>query len=153
MVKIPYKDIIKNTYPLPVYNYKVSISGVDFAFSDVTGLAIQYEPIVYKHGLSWKEGAEIMLGMKQSIRITMKKGLIKKGDVLHKWIETVKLTKADKKDLVISLCDEVGAPVISWQILSAMPLKLTMPTFDANSNDVAIESLEVIAVDIKATFH
>lgn len=153
MVKKSYKDIIKTTYPLPVYNYKVSIGGVDFAFSEVNGLAVQYEPITYKHGLSWKEGPEIMLGMKQSIRITMKKGLVKKGDVLHKWIETVKLTTAEKKDLLIRLCDEVGNPVISWQVLSAIPLKLTMPTLDANSNDVAIESLEVMAVDIKTIFN
>ena len=147
------KDTIKNKYPLPVYNYRVSIEDTDISFSEVSGLAVEYEPIVYKHGLSWKEGSDIMPGMKQSIRITMKKGLVKKGHVLHDWIGTVNQTKVSKKNLLIRLCDESGAPVISWHVLSAVPLKLTVPTFDAASNDVAIESLEVMAVDITVTFH
>lgn len=147
------KDFIKNNYPLPVYNYRVSIEDTDIAFSEVSGLAVQYEPITYKHGLSWKEGEEIMPGMKQSIRITLKRGLVKKGNVLNDWIETVKQNKAKKKNLLIRLCNEGGEPVISWQVMSAVPLKLTIPTFDANSNDVAIESLEVMAVDITVTFH
>jgi phage tail-like protein len=147
------KDTIKNTYPLPVYNYMVSIGGTNMSFSEVSGLSVQYEPISYKHGLSWKEGEEIMPGMKQSLRITLKKGLIKKGHVLHDWIGTVKQNKATKHDIIINLCDEAGIPVITWLVIAAVPLKLMAPTFDASSNDVAIESLEVMAADMIVTFH
>jgi phage tail-like protein len=35
--------------------------------------------------------------------------------------------------------------VISWKVVNAFPTKLTAPTFDAKSNDVAIETLELKA--------
>ena len=46
------------------------------------------------------------------------------------------------------LCDEEGNAVVSWQVINAFPTKLDAPTFDANSNDVAIESMELLADDV-----
>ena len=43
------------------------------------------------------------------------------------------------------LCDENGDPVISWKVANAFPTKLEAPTFDANSNDAAVESMELTA--------
>ena len=34
------------------------------------------------------------------------------------------------------------------KIASALPVKLNAPTFDANANEVAIDSLEIMASDI-----
>jgi len=53
----------------------------------------------------------------------------------------------------ISLCDETGTPLVSWKIGIAVPVKLQAPTFDANSNDVAIESLEIMASKISIVHH
>ena len=40
-------DDIKKSYPLPVYNYKVEIGGVAIAFTEVSGLTIEYETTTY----------------------------------------------------------------------------------------------------------
>jgi len=45
----------------------------------------------------------------------------------------------------VRLLDESGDPVISWKVINAFPTKLDAPTFDANSNDAAIESMELMA--------
>ncbi len=147
------KDFIKKNYPLPAYNYRVNIGGEPLAFSEVSGLAVQYEPITYKHGLSWQLGEEIRQGMKQSLRITLKKGLVRNGRFLLDWIGTEPTSISDKRDVVIDLCDESGVPVITWLVMSAVPLKLSAPTFGASLEDVAIESLEVIAHNMTVTFH
>ena len=40
-------DTIKNTYPLPVYNYRVEIAGEAIAFSQVSGLSLGFETSTY----------------------------------------------------------------------------------------------------------
>ena len=147
------RQTIKNTYPLPVYNYRVTIGLTVISFSEVTGLAVRYESITYRHGLSWREGSEFMPGMKQPLQITLKKGLMKNGAFLNQWINTIRQNKVDKHDVLVELCDEWGTPVITWQILKAFPLRLDAPSFNASANEVAIESLELMAGDVIVNFH
>ena len=147
------KAAIKSTYPLPVYNYRVRVGDVDASFSELNGLNLQYEPVTYRHGLSWKEGAEHMPGMKQMLRFTLKRGLVPKRSDLADWIGTIRQNKVDKKNLTIVLCDENMVPVVTWQVMRAFPLKMSAPAFNASSNDIAIEELELAANDVLITFH
>ncbi|MCB0207847.1 MAG: phage tail protein [Anaerolineae bacterium] len=146
------KDHIKSTYPLPVYNYQVTVlkdaETLVIGFAEVSGLSVEYEPVTYKHGLSFVMGNKFIPGMRQPIRLTMKKGIVKSGDFLQSWIYntyTDPFFSSANRDILIDLCDESGKPVIRWTVRKALPIKLDAPTFDANSNDVAIETMEVIA--------
>jgi phage tail-like protein len=58
-----------------------------------------------------------------------------------------------KRDIQIDLCDESGQAVISWIARRALPIRLDAPTFDANSNDVAIETMEFIAHDLEVDYN
>ena len=58
-----------------------------------------------------------------------------------------------KRDILIDLCDEKGDAVISWKVQDALPTKLDVPTFDANSNDVAIETMEFIAHGLRVDYN
>ena len=141
-----------NDYPLPVYNYRVTINkdgdSVSFAVTEVSGLSMEYEPVTYKHGLSFVMGNKIIPGMRQPTKITMKRGIIQDRDYLHKWIDK---TYSDpfytegKRDILIDLCDAEGTAVIRWKVQKAMPIKLDAPDFDVTSNEVAFESMEFIA--------
>lgn len=144
---------IKQHYPLPAYNYRVDIGGTAIACSEVSGLTVQYEPITYKHGLSWKKGAEHMPGQKQPARITLRRGLTKNGRQLYDWIQGIQQNKVEKRDIRIHLCDENGTQLISWIVSQAIPLKLDAPSFNADSNEVAIESIELMAENIIVDFH
>jgi phage tail-like protein len=79
--------------------------------------------------------------------ITMKKGLVRAKSLkaLYRWIQTIETNLIEKRNIFVRLCDEKGTPVISWKVVNAFPTKLTAPTFDAKSNDVAIETLELKA--------
>lgn len=144
---------IKNSYPLPVYNYRVSIGADTLAFAEVSGLSIEYEPVTYRHGLSFYEGDLHMPGRQQPVNIRMSRGIMLKGDYLFQWINTVNLNKVEKEDISIDLLDESGAPLITWQVVAAFPTKLDAPTFDAKSNEVAIETLELRASQVRITYH
>ena len=154
------KDHIKSQYPLPVYNYRVTIL-VDgkspvISFAEVSGLNVSYDPVTYKHGLSFVLGYKIIPGMLQPIKLTMKRGIVQANDYLHSWMNStykdIFFTNA-KRDILIDLCDEKGEPVIRWKVQKAFPVKLDAPTFDANSNDVAIETMEFIAHGLQVDYN
>jgi phage tail-like protein len=142
---------IKNTYPLPVYNYKVEIGGVAIAFSEVSGLSIAYETITYKESNTDQKapGPRVlhMPSQAQPTNITLKKGVIRTQSVatFYKWIAAIQINQVEKRDIYVRLCDEKGDAVISWKVINAFPTKLDAPTFDANSNDAAIETMELRA--------
>jgi phage tail-like protein len=142
---------IRATYPLPVYNFRVEIGGDAIAFSDVSGLSMGHEVTTYKES-STQGGSPgprtiLMPSQPTNPTITLKKGIVRGISVntLYKWFASTVLNQVEKKDVFIRLCDEAGAPVISWRIVNAFPSKLDAPSFDAKSNDVAIESMELKA--------
>ena len=145
------KDDIRTDYPLPVYNYRVEIGGDAVAFSEVSGLSIAYETSTYKESptASGAPGPRMMIvpGQRNAAKVTLKKGIVRGASMkqLYGWIKTTTINQVDKKDIFIRLCDEKGDAVISWKVVNAFPTKLDAPTFDAKSNDAAIESMELSA--------
>lgn len=142
---------IKNSYPLPVYNYRVEIGSDTVGFSEVSGLSISYETTTYKESPveSGMPGPRTMIMPAQSSAptITLKKGVVPGNSIatLFNWINSIQTNQIEKKDIYVRLCDEAGTPVISWHVANAFPTKLDAPAFDANSNDAAIESVELMA--------
>jgi phage tail-like protein len=144
------KEEIKMAYPLPVYNYKVEIGGQSIGFSEVSGLSISYETTVYKESpsASGAPGPRVMRMPAQGTdtKITLKKGVVRSSSVavFFKWVNSIQINQVDKQDIHIRLCDENGSAVISWKVINAFPIKLDAPTFDAKSNDAAIETMELM---------
>lgn len=145
------QEQIKNEYPLPIYNYRVEIGSDAVAFTEVSGLNIAYETSTYKESqtASGVPGPRVMIvpGQKQATKLTLKKGIVRGASVKHlfEWIRTIQINQVEKKDVFIRLCDEKGEAVISWKVQNAFPTKLDAPTFDAKSNDAAIETMELAA--------
>lgn len=145
------KEQIRTDYPLPIYNYRVDINGVSISFSEVSGLELSFETQTYKESfaVSGKVGPNIMYmpGQIQPVNISMKKGLVKGKSipVFYDWINTTQINQIEKRDIVVHLLDETGNTVVSWKVIDAFPTKLSAPSFDASSNDVAIESMDFMA--------
>ena len=141
---------IKTTYPLPVYNYKVEIGSDTVAFSEVSGLSISHETTTYKESPAVENQAgpttRHMPMQGTSASVTLKKGLVTgvSVPVFFQWINSIQLNQVEKKDVAIHLMDEAGKSLIKWTVQNAFPTKLDAPSFDASSNDVAIESMELM---------
>ena len=150
----------KSNYPLPVYNFRVTLEGIAMSFSEVSGITLEYQTVTYRHGFSAQEGERIeKYYYEKYVPVTLKKGTVhtplKKGgeqriDSIYKW---VKDNSRRPGVMEVSLCDEQGVPVVSWRIGKAVAVKLQAPTFDAGSNEVAIESLEIMAANISIEHH
>ena len=70
---------------------------------------------------------------------------------LYAWIKDANMKPVDKRDITVSLLDETGTAVVTWKLIAAFPIRLDAPSFDASSNDPAIESLQVLAKKIEIT--
>ena len=131
-------------HPLAAYNFKVTVDGVAMRFAKVSGLQREHQTVTYRHGLSFLEGEQISkFHMERFVSVTLEQGTVQGQKVLHQWLE-----RSQPGVMEVSLCDEKGVPVIAWSIARALPVKLTAPTFDAATNQVSIESLEIRAAGI-----
>jgi phage tail-like protein len=144
----------KASYPLPAYNFQVTVGAESASFTEASGLAAEYETVTYRHGLSRWEGESVARFPKLGhTTVTLKKGTTSRNTFLWDWL-TADPPVARIGDppaapaIAISLCDEAGAPVVVWHIKEAIPVKLAAPGFDVASNQVAIETLELLASGI-----
>ena len=131
------------TYPLALYNFRVNVDARSMSFSEVSGISIPYEHVVYRHGLSYWEGEDITtFHLDSFIPISLKRGTIPNADLLflNDWLHSRTLRRMD-----VFLCDQLGGPVMSWEIAKAVPVRLNAPSFSTTANEVAIETLDLQA--------
>lgn len=145
----------KGAYPLAVYNYRVTLGALTIGVSEITGLSVEYEPVTYKHGLSFVMGPKIIPGMRQPVRLALKRAIVSQSELFYRWLRD---TYADplrpvRQDLLIDLCDAAGVPAVRWKVQGAMPIKIAAPTFDAASNEVAIETIDLVAQDLQIEYN
>ena len=130
-------------YPLPVFHFTVQWGASRIGFSEVSGLTQENQAIEYRDG-SFPEYSSIkMPGLRKFSNVTLKRGIVKADNDFFKWLSTIKLNQVERRDVVISLLNEEHAPVMTWKIHNAFPVKVEGPGLKASGNEVAIESIEI----------
>jgi phage tail-like protein len=141
---------ITTAYPLPVYNFQVDLGSDSVAFKSASGLSMGFDTVTYRESqtASGKVGPNTfrMPGMKQAVNVTLSKGYVRSTSIkyLYDWISSTQLNVVQKQDITVRLCDQDGNPVVTWTLQNAFPTKLSAPDFNADTNEVAIETLELI---------
>ncbi|MDE9465867.1 phage tail protein [Xenorhabdus bovienii] len=130
-------------YPIPVYRFIVSVGDEQVPFSSVSGLDISYDTIEYRDGTGhWFK----MPGQRQPTNITLRKGVFPGKTELFDWINSIQLNQVEKKDITISLTNDAGTELLmTWNVSNAFPTSLTSPSFDATSNDIAVQEITLTA--------
>ncbi len=137
------------SYPLVAYNFRVTVGDVAMSFTEVTGLAREFDTLTYRHGLSFIEGEDITrYRIDKYVPLTLKRGVVKGLPQLREWLEA-----GDKRPISVSLCDERGEPVVTWRVQKALPTKLEAPGLQASSSEAAVESLSLMAAGISIETH
>lgn len=134
-------DII---YPYKKFNYRVLINNSEEAgFSEVSAPDISSDPVEYREGNMAGITPGKQPGILKYSNVTLKRGTTD-SQVFVEWMKTVQEGKVERKTVVITLLDDTMAEVASWQLEKAWPTKYTAPDVNATSNEVAIESLELV---------
>lgn len=144
-------DMIKSSYPLSTYRFIVSVGKDRMAFNSVSGLEQSVETIEYRDGTG---GFYQMPGKMQPVNITMKRGIVKKQSQLYEWLNSISLNQVEKKDISISLTNATGTDLyVTWNVINCFPTKISAPSFDAGSSEVAFEELSLLADRISVEYH
>ena len=138
------KKIIMNQQPLSTCHFKVEWGGTRIGATEVTGLSLELEQIEYREGASPEYSPQISPGQQKNNRIIIKRGIVQGDNQYFEWINTVRLNTIERRDLTISLLNQNHEPVVSWRIKNAFPVKLNWSDLNANANEAAIESLEIV---------
>ncbi len=71
----------------------------------------------------------------------------------YSWLKSVNLNVVEKKDLTISLTDDSGEnPIVTWRVFNCFPTTMTVPDFSGSSNDISIETVNIIADQVTVEF-
>lgn len=129
-------------WPLPSFYFKVSISNVgDISCSEVSGLETEFDVIEYRAGDSPVFTKLKMPGLRKTSDVTLKKGMFKDDKAMWDWLNQVNLNIIQRETVTISLLDESGSPVKTWELTNAWPKKITIEGFKSDGNTAALETL------------
>jgi phage tail-like protein len=139
-------------YPMPRFFFSVTWGTTEIAFSEVTGLTVETEVIEYRHGNNPQFHKQKMPGLQKFGNITLKRGVFKDRADYFAWWNTVKLNTIERRNVIVILKDENGAPVVTWNISNAWPTKVQSPDLKSDANEVAIETIELAHEGIAIKF-
>ena len=129
-----------NTYPLPVFYFRVTIGLEVWRFQEVSGLNTEVEVLKYRHGKSKQLGSFKMPGRPSTTDAVLKKGVFKGDTFLFEWFQK-NMTEVEREDVTIQLLDEYHIPQIIWILHDAFPIKIESPTLNSTDSGAAVESV------------
>jgi phage tail-like protein len=129
------------TDPYLVSNFLVQIPGIrTTSFCEVSGLEAEVEVVDYRCGDDKPDSVRKLVGLNRVCQVTLKRGLT--DDLsLWQWMNTAIQGNATRQNVTIVQLDQAHNPVVQWKLLNAWPCKYIGPALNAQSSDVAIETL------------
>lgn len=129
--------------PFLGFNFAVEIEGmVAGGFSEVSGLQSEIEVKEYREG-GVNEYTHKRAGpVKYSSNIVLKRG-VTDARALWDWYSKVMQGKIERQNVSILLLDSTGQEKLRWNFEKAYPVKWVGPDLRGNSNEVAVETLEL----------
>jgi phage tail-like protein len=130
--------------PFTVFNFLVEIEGlVAGGFSEVSGL--QVETVVHEYQEGGQNGYVHKLAgpTRYPSNLILKRGLTD-AETLWSWHQEVVAGTVLRKNGTIYLLDAKGTPARWWHFKEAYPVKWQGPDLRADSNTVAVETIELV---------
>ncbi len=128
--------------PFKAYNFELEIGGKRAGFQECSGLDSSQDPIEYREGNEKTLTVRKLPGLVKYSNITLKYG-VTDDTSLWEWLTQAVTGDAKRVDGTISLLDDKQQKKVTWKFVSGWPTKWTGATFNATSNEVAIETLEI----------
>lgn len=132
----------KRQDPYANYNFLVELDGITrAAFHEASGFDSTIDVIDHREG-GENTTLRRLPGLTKYSNIVLKWGMTDELELYNWHKDAVKGKVVRKNGSVVGL-DRSGAEVARWNFLNAWPTKYTGPSFTAEGNDIAIETLEL----------
>ena len=127
--------------PYKAFNFLVQLEGVASAsFSEASGLESETTIIEYRVGDN--PIIRKLAGLTMFRNIVLRRGITLNRD-LYDWRKSIIEGNPDRRDGQIILLDDQRNEVLRWNFSNGWLCKWEGPTLSAESNEVAIESIEI----------
>ncbi len=137
-VKAPH-----NPDPYSGYRFFVEWKGIIHAgFRECTGLTSSQNAQEYREGTDPPTMRKIP-GLTSYGNVTLRRG-ITNNDELWQWRRAIMEGSMERRDVSIVLLDSVGQEKIRWNLVHCWPTSWTAPDFNATTDDIAVESVELV---------
>ncbi|GHJ37428.1 phage tail protein [Streptomyces sp. TS71-3] len=122
--------------------FKLAIGGNDLgAFHTCSGLGAEVEIEQYaeggNNGFAWQLPGRITW-----TNITLTRPVTADTAKIARWLDEI-LRKVEPKDGEIVALKPDLSPIVSWQVLGAVPVRWQGPSFDPATSEAAVETLEI----------
>jgi phage tail-like protein len=129
--------------PFVTFNFAVEIEGLLVGgFSEVSGLESEIQFEDYREG-GVNGFIHKLPGPTSYANLVLKHGLTAAG-ALWNWHYNTTQGIIQRKNGTIMLLDQQQMPVMWWNFRNALPVRWTGPTFNAASDEVGFESIELV---------
>jgi phage tail-like protein len=130
--------------PYRGFNFVLEIDKVPKgAFSEVGGLTADGDSADYREGSDVQLNVRKLMGLRKYSNLTLKRGYTQ-DRALWQWYTNIMNGVADRRNVTIVLMNEARQPVLRWHAENAWINKIEGPSLKASSNDVAMESVELV---------
>ncbi|MGK7865357.1 phage tail protein [Falsiroseomonas sp. E2-1-a4] len=130
--------------PYHHHNFRIEIDGLTVgAFSEVSGLVSDGDAADYREGTDKVNSVRKLPGLRKYTNIVLKRGYTQNKE-LWAWWRNIANGQQDRRNGAIILMDEARNDVLRWSFVSAWPNKIEGPSLNAATNEVAMESMELI---------
>jgi phage tail-like protein len=131
------------TDPFHGYNFRIELDNTAVAgFRECGGLSANTDAVDYREGTDIPLSVRKLTGLRKFANITLKRGWTENHD-LWNWYKNVLNGVPDRRNGAVVLQDELHNDVLRWNFENGWICKWEGPAFNATSNDVAIESIEI----------
>jgi phage tail-like protein len=135
--------------PLQVNQFQVDAGFSRIGFSRVLLPRIERDVVRYREGSSKADSVHLLPGLVRFGECTLERGLVAADDDFFKWMQTVHIGLAERRDVVVRLLDAQFNPVASWLLRNCFPVALEWSVLDAQSSNVLIECLRLAVEDVR----
>jgi phage tail-like protein len=133
--------------PYRAFNFLVEIQGITAGFHEASLGSFTIDPVEYREGSDAPLHVRKLTGLRKFANITLKRGFTQNYDFWN-WFARLLSGQTERKDGSMTLQDELHTAVLRWEFKNAWISKWEGPAFNATSNNVAIESLELTVEEI-----
>lgn len=133
------------TWPMPKFRFEVDFGNElrSVVFQEVSGLETEDSPIEYRSNASPIFYPIKMPGIKKFKNITLKRGIFVNDNTFWNWHNGISMNTLSRKTVVIKLLDEDNKIAMQWTLTNAWPTRMTSTDLNYDTNEVAIESIEI----------
>jgi phage tail-like protein len=128
--------------PYVAFQFIVEIDGIARAgFREASGLETRQDPIEYREGMDGQTVRKLP-GLVTYSPITLRWGITDDAG-FWQWRQSAVAGTVDRRNGSIVLLDQTGTEKLRWNFREGWPSSWSGPTFDATTNDIAVESVEI----------